>query len=173
MFFRIFVKSDSKLHNAVRTENKMIALVQRVAQAHVDVDGKTTGSIGKGLLVLLGITHTDSIQTCEWVAQKLVTLRVFSDGDGKMNLSALDVGGSILVVSQFTLYGELAKGTRPSFIKAARPEQAEPLYNEVVQMLRSLSAEYANTRIETGSFGAMMEVHLVNDGPVTLIMERE
>lgn len=150
----------------------MIALVQRVHQARVDVDGQTIGSIDKGLLVLVGITHTDSVQTCDWIAQKLVSLRVFPDNEGKMNLSALDVGGSILVVSQFTLYGELAKGTRPSFIKAARPEQAEPLYNELVKVLNTMSAGYPNTRIETGSFGAMMDVHLVNDGPVTLIIER-
>lgn len=150
----------------------MIALVQRVHQARVDVDGQTIGSIDKGLLVLVGITHTDSVQTCDWIAQKLVSLRVFPDNEGKMNLSALDVGGSILVVSQFTLYGELAKGTRPSFIKAARPEQAEQLYHELVKVLNTMSASYPNTRIETGSFGAMMDVHLVNDGPVTLIIER-
>ncbi|MFN5876264.1 MAG: D-aminoacyl-tRNA deacylase [Ignavibacteria bacterium] len=150
----------------------MIALVQRVGQAHVEVDGRPIGSIGKGLLVLLGITHTDSLETCDWIAKKLVTLRIFADDEGKMNKSVVDVGGSILVVSQFTLYGELAKGTRPSFIKAARPEHAEPLYNELVQMLHNLSAKHPNTRIETGSFGAMMDVHLTNDGPVTLIIER-
>jgi len=151
----------------------MIALVQRVKQAYVDVEGTTIGSIDKGLLVLLGVTHTDTSATCEWISQKLVTLRIFPDDEGKMNRSVLDVGGSILVVSQFTLYGELAKGTRPSFIKAARPEHAESLYNELITKLRELSAGHANTHIATGSFGAMMDVHLVNDGPVTLIIERE
>jgi len=150
----------------------MIALVQRVRQAQVDVKGQTIGSIDKGLLVFVGITHSDSIQTCDWIAQKLVSLRVFPDAEGKMNLSTLDVGGSILIVSQFTLYGELSKGTRPSFIKAARPEQAEPLYKQLVNVLNTLTAAYPRTRIETGSFGAMMDVHLVNDGPVTLIIER-
>ncbi len=150
----------------------MIALVQRVKQARVDVGDTTIGSIGKGLLVLLGITHTDSQTTCDWIAQKLISLRVFPDDEGKMNRSVVDVEGDILVVSQFTLYGELAKGTRPSFIKAARPEHAEPLYDELIAMLQRLTHGYPNTHIATGSFGAMMDVHLVNDGPVTLIIER-
>lgn len=150
----------------------MIALVQRVKQASVDVEGSTIGSIGKGLLVLLGVTHTDSSATCDWIAKKLISLRVFPDEEGKMNRSVIDVEGGILVVSQFTLYGELAKGTRPSFIKAARPEHAEPLYDELITVLQRLTVGYPNTQIATGSFGAMMDVHLVNDGPVTLIIER-
>lgn len=156
----------------LRARNRMIALVQRVKQASVDAEGTTIGSIGKGLLVLLGVTHTDSSATCDWIAQKLISLRVFPDDEGKMNRSVIDVEGGILVVSQFTLYGELAKGTRPSFIKAARPEHAEPLYNELVTMLKRLTDGHPHTHIATGSFGAMMDVHLVNDGPVTLIIER-
>ena len=151
----------------------MIALVQRVHNARVEVEHRTVGSIEKGLLVLLGITHTDSHQTCAWIAQKLLALRVFPDDDGKMNRSVLDVGGGILVVSQFTLYGELTKGTRPSFINAARPEHAQPLYDELVESLRAQTADHPRTTIATGVFGAMMDVHLVNDGPVTLIIERE
>jgi D-aminoacyl-tRNA deacylase len=150
----------------------MIALVQRVKAAHVDVDGTTIGSIGKGLVVLLGITHSDTQETSDWIARKLISLRIFPDDDGKMNRSVVDVGGSILVVSQFTLYGELAKGTRPSFIKAARPEHAEPLYDGLVNLLTLLTREYPDTRIATGSFGAMMDVHLINDGPVTIILEQ-
>lgn len=153
--------------------NKMIALVQRVHSAHVDVENIRVGSIEKGLLVLLGITHSDTLETCDWVAQKLMTLRVFPDVEGKMNRSVADVSGGMLIVSQFTLYGELQKGTRPSFIKAARPEYAEPLYNTLISNLRTRSAEHPDMHIETGIFGAMMDVHLVNDGPVTLIIERD
>jgi D-tyrosyl-tRNA(Tyr) deacylase len=151
----------------------MIALVQRVRNAHVEVEHQTVGSIDKGLLVLLGITHTDTLETCAWIAQKLLSLRVFPDDAGKMNRSVLDVGGGILVVSQFTLYGELAKGTRPSFINAARPEHAQPLYDMLVESLRTETANHPQTTIATGIFGAMMDVHLINDGPVTLIIERE
>ncbi len=151
----------------------MIALVQRVHNARVEVEHNTVGSIEKGLLVLLGITHSDTHQTCAWIAQKLLSLRVFPDNEGKMNRSVLDVGGGILVVSQFTLYGEQAKGTRPSFVNAARPEHAQPLYDVFVDTLRVHAAEYPQTTIATGIFGAMMDVHLINDGPVTLIIERE
>lgn len=152
----------------------MIALVQRVHNAHVSINAESVGSIGKGLLVLLGITHADTPLQVEWIADKLLSLRVFPDSDGKMNLSVQDVSGGILIVSQFTLYGELAKGTRPSFIKAARPEHAEPLYELLLDRLRTRAAdENLSVSIASGVFGAMMDIHLVNDGPVTLILERE
>ena len=126
-----------------------------------------TGSIGKGFLLLVGMTHTDSAEQVEWMAEKVSGLRLFSDADDKMNLALADVGGEVLVVSQFTLYGDAAKGRRPSFIDAARPETAIPLYESFVAALRG-----KGLRVETGEFGAMMDVELVNDGPVTLWLER-
>ena len=126
-----------------------------------------TGSIGKGFLLLVGMTHTDSAEQVEWMAEKVSGLRLFSDADDKMNLALADVGGEVLVVSQFTLYGDAAKGRRPSFIDAARPETAIPLYESFVAALRA-----RGLKVETGEFGAMMDVELVNDGPVTLWLER-
>jgi len=125
------------------------------------------GRIGRGLLVLVGLTHNDGEAQLVWMADKILGLRVFSDAEDKMNLSLADVDGAVLVVSQFTLYGDAVKGRRPSFIDAARPEVAVPLYERFVGLLRERGA-----KVETGEFGAMMEVELVNDGPVTLWLER-
>jgi D-tyrosyl-tRNA(Tyr) deacylase len=145
----------------------MRVLLQRVTRAEVRVSGRVTGSIGRGFVLLVGFTHTDSAAQIEWFAEKVIGLRVFPDDEDKMNRSLGDVEGAILVVSQFTLYGEAAKGRRPSFIDAARPEQAVPLYEQFVAALRARGA-----KTETGEFGASMEVELVNDGPVTLWLER-
>ena len=125
------------------------------------------GKIGRGFLLLVGITHTDSLKEVEYVAKKVAQLRVFEDEAGKMNLSLKDVGGAVLSVSQFTLYGDCSHGNRPSFIQAARPEQAEPLYNYFNQVLR----EQYGLHVETGRFGADMKVELLNDGPVTILVE--
>jgi D-tyrosyl-tRNA(Tyr) deacylase len=125
------------------------------------------GRIGRGLLVLVGFTHGDGEAGSQWMAEKIVGLRVFADAEDKMNLSVSDVGGALLVVSQFTLYGDAVKGRRPSFIDAARPEVAVPLYERFVTLLRERGVP-----VETGEFGAMMEVELVNDGPVTMWLER-
>lgn len=128
---------------------------------------RTAGEIGRGLVLLVGLTHSDDEDDITWMADKVVGLRIFSDAEDKMNLSLADVDGSLLVVSQFTLYGDARKGRRPSFIDAARPEQAVPLYERFVAALRA-----RDVRVETGEFGAMMEVELVNDGPVTLWLDR-
>lgn len=125
------------------------------------------GRIGRGLLVLVGVTHNDGEAQLVWMTDKILGLRIFSDAEDKMNLSLADVDGAVLVVSQFTLYGDAVKGRRPSFIDAARPEVAVPLYERFVGLLRERGA-----KVETGEFGAMMEVELVNDGPVTLWLER-
>jgi len=142
-------------------------LLQRVSRAEVRVDGRITGRIEKGLLLLVGFTHADGEEQLAWMADKVLGLRIFGDADQKMNLALTDVGGAILVVSQFTLYGNAEKGRRPSFIDAARPDQAIPLYERFIALLRERGA-----RTETGEFGAMMDVELVNDGPVTLWLER-
>ena len=147
----------------------MIALVQRVKQASVTIDTKTVGQIGNGLLILLGIHVDDSEKELAWVVRKCAALRVFRDEDGAMNRSVVDVGGRMLVVSQFTLYGDSTKGNRPSFINAARPEHAEPLYEKFVFEL----SKATGSEVETGEFGAMMDVELVNDGPVTIWIERK
>ena len=144
-------------------------VVQRVKKASVVVDGKETGCIGRGFLVLAGFTKTDNEETLRWMARKTASLRVFDDADGKMNLGLDSVGGAILVVSQFTLYGDCRKGTRPSFDKSAPPESAETLYRKFVSVLR----EETPYDIQTGVFQAHMDVSLVNDGPVTLIIEKE
>jgi D-aminoacyl-tRNA deacylase len=144
----------------------MRAVIQRVRRASVAVDGEIVGKIGRGLMVLLGVTHSDTPADSTWLAEKAVGLRIFNDPDGKMNLGLTDVGGSVLVVSQFTLYGDAQKGRRPSFGAAARPEQAIPLYDAFVNGFRALGVP-----VETGRFGAMMDVELVNEGPVTLILE--
>jgi D-tyrosyl-tRNA(Tyr) deacylase len=145
----------------------MRVLLQRVTRASVRVNGSTIGSIERGYLLLVGLTHNDSVETLEWMADKVQGLRLFADADDKMNLALADVGGSVLVVSQFTLYGDAQKGRRPSFIDAARPEVAVPLYERFVALLRE-----RGLTVETGEFGAMMDVELVNDGPVTLWLER-
>jgi D-tyrosyl-tRNA(Tyr) deacylase len=150
----------------------MRVLLQRVSRAEVRVAGaegepRVTGRIGRGFLVLVGFTHGDSEEQLEWMADKVLGLRVFGDTDDKMNLALSDVNGALLVVSQFTLYGDARKGRRPSFIDAAHPEEAIPLYERFVAVLRERGA-----RVETGEFGAMMDVELVNDGPVTLLLER-
>lgn len=144
----------------------MRAVIQRVTRARVSVDGAIVGEIGKGLVVLLGVARDDTKSDAEYLASKIVALRIFDDADGKMNVSVKDVGGGLLVVSQFTLYGDVRRGLRPSWSDAAPPEIAEPLYNEFVESSRKLIQP-----VETGSFRAMMQVELVNDGPVTLIVE--
>jgi D-tyrosyl-tRNA(Tyr) deacylase len=142
-------------------------VLQRASRAAVRVDGQTVGAIGRGFVVLAGFAPGDTDATIQWMADKIVGLRVFGDAEGKMNLALADVGGQLLVVSQFTLYGDTQKGRRPSFIGAALPNVAEPLYERFVALLRGLGV-----KVETGTFGAMMDVELVNDGPVTLVLER-
>ncbi|QIZ10036.1 D-tyrosyl-tRNA(Tyr) deacylase [Priestia megaterium] len=144
----------------------MRVVVQRSKGASVTVGGEVTGQITKGLVLLVGITHADKEEDAIYLADKIVNLRIFEDADEKMNLSLLDVGGEILSVSQFTLYGDCRKGRRPNFMDAARPDQAVQLY----KLLNSLLRE-KGIRVETGIFGAMMDVELINDGPVTLILE--
>lgn len=145
----------------------MRVVLQRVSSARVTVDGKVTGEIGRGLLLLAGFTATDSADTVDWMADKIASLRIFGDEAGKMNLALGDVGGAVLVVSQFTLYGDAAKGRRPSFVAAATPDIAVPLYERFVEAFRVRGHPVA-----TGEFGAMMNVELMNEGPVTLVLER-
>ncbi|MEH7544358.1 MULTISPECIES: D-aminoacyl-tRNA deacylase [Bacillaceae] len=144
----------------------MRIVVQRSKEAKVTVDGEITGKITKGFVLLVGVTHEDKEEDAAYLADKIANLRIFEDHDGKMNHSLLDVGGEILSVSQFTLYGDCRKGRRPNFMEAARPEQAVVLYGAFNQMLRD-----KGITVETGVFGAMMDVELINDGPVTLIVE--
>jgi D-tyrosyl-tRNA(Tyr) deacylase len=144
----------------------MRAVVQRVSEARVRIDGEVVGAIGPGLLVLLGVTHDDTAEEARWLAEKIVGLRIFNDDDDKMNRGVEDIGGGVLVVSQFTLYGDCRKGKRPSFIDAAAPDIAIPLYEAFINGIRALGI-----RTATGRFGAMMQVELINDGPVTLIVE--
>ena len=145
-------------------------MVQRVSRAAVRVDGRVTGSIGVGFVVLAGFAPGDTETTLAWMADKILGLRVFADAEGKMNLGLTDVGGAVLVVSQFTLYGDARKGRRPSFVDAAPPEIAIPLYDRFLALLREKGG--GGVKVETGEFGAMMEVELVNDGPVTLLLEK-
>src|SRR4051794_31693858 len=144
----------------------MRAVVQRVSRASVTVDGLIVGKIDRGLLVLLGVTHADTEPAAEYLAEKITGLRIFEDDAGKMNLPVADVGGAILAVSQFTLYGDVRKGKRPSFDDAARPEQARKLYKYFVERIRA-----RGLRCETGRFQEMMQVELVNDGPVTILLD--
>ena len=144
----------------------MRVLLQRVSRAEVRVADRVTGKIGRGVLLLVGFTHTDTVGHLSWMADKIAGLRIFSDAEQKMNLALADVGGAALVVSQFTLYGNAEKGRRPSFIDAAPPEHAIPLYERFAALLRDRGIP-----TETGEFGAMMDVELVNDGPVTLLVE--
>ncbi|MCC6604569.1 MAG: D-tyrosyl-tRNA(Tyr) deacylase [Anaerolineae bacterium] len=146
----------------------MRALLQRVSHASVTVNGRIIGQINQGFVILLGITHSDTPAEAGWLANKIAGLRLFEDDADKMNLALADVGGSVLVVSQFTLYGDARKGKRPSFTAAARPEQAEPLVEYFCDQLRQTGLTVA-----TGQFGAMMQVTIHNDGPVTLLLERE
>jgi D-aminoacyl-tRNA deacylase len=145
----------------------MIAVVQRVLESSVEINGTIKGKIDKGFLVLLGITHEDNTEDLEWLSKKIAGMRIFSDEHGKMNLDIREVKGSILLVSQFTLHASVKKGNRPSFIHAARPELAIPLYEKFIELLE---AELGET-IETGEFGADMKVSLINDGPVTIIID--
>ncbi len=145
----------------------MKVVIQRVSEASVAVDGETVGSIAQGLLILLGITHEDSQKDIEWLCNKIVNLRIFNDAQGVMNQSILDVQGNALVISQFTLYASTKKGHRPSYIRAAKPDLAVPLYE---QFLSELEAKL-NKKVSSGVFGADMQVHLVNDGPVTISID--
>lgn len=144
----------------------MKVLLQRSGPAAVRVDGQVTGSIDKGYVLLVGITHEDTEEDAAYIAKKIAGLRLWEDAEGKMNHSILEVGGAILSVSQFTLYGDVKKGRRPSFIEAARPEQAKPLWEAFNHKL-----EQEGLHVQTGVFGAMMDVALVNDGPVTILIE--
>jgi len=145
----------------------MRAVIQRVSQASCKVDNEITGSIEIGFLVLLGIEEADTDEDLQWLAQKITNLRVFGDENGLMNKSLADVGGNILLISQFTLFAQTKKGNRPSFIRAARPEKAIPLYEKMISSLEVLTGK----KIATGIFGADMKISLVNDGPVTIIMD--
>lgn len=144
----------------------MKVLLQRSKQASVTIEGEVTGAIDKGYVLLVGITHEDTPEDVKYVAKKIAGLRIWEDEEGKMNRDLSEVGGAVLSVSQFTLYGDVSKGRRPSFIQAARPEQAEPLWEQFNEELRALGIH-----VETGRFGAMMDVSLINDGPVTLMVE--
>lgn len=145
----------------------MKVLLQRVSHARVVVDGDVVGEIGRGFVLLVGVTHNDTRAEADWLATKVAGLRVFEDAEGKINASLADVDGALLVVSQFTLYGDARKGRRPSFTDAARPELAEPLVDYFADRLRALGL-----RVATGVFGAYMQVEIVNDGPVTMMLER-
>lgn len=146
----------------------MKAVIQRVKEASVTVNGDVVSSIGQGLLVLLGVANGDDSAKADWMVRKIAQLRIFEDGGGHMNLSVEDVGGSVIVVSQFTLFADCRKGNRPSFIEAASPEFADAMYREVVEKLR---ARLGEGRVGTGVFRAHMEVRLLNDGPVTIQLE--
>lgn len=147
----------------------MIALVQRVSQASVSVGGRTTGAIERGILILLGIHVHDTPKELSWLVRKCANLRIFPDDDGRMNMSLIDVGGDVLVVSQFTLYGDARKGNRPSYVESAGPDVAGPLYERFIAEM----SDAIGRPVASGEFGAMMDVSLVNDGPVTLWIERE
>ena len=146
----------------------MRAVLQRVKRASVTVDGTVIGKIEKGILMLIGVTDTDTAEDVAYLAEKTVHARIFEDAEGKMNLSVEDVGGSVLAVSQFTLYGDARKGRRPSFVRAAKGEISEPLYEQVCESIRQMGIP-----VEKGRFGADMQVELVNDGPVTILLESD
>ncbi|MFC2948453.1 D-aminoacyl-tRNA deacylase [Virgibacillus sediminis] len=144
----------------------MKAVIQRATNASVSVENRKVGEIGAGLVILLGVTHDDTLEDAKYLANKAVNLRIFEDDSGKMNLSLKDVSGSILSISQFTLYGDARKGRRPNFMQAAKPEMANDLYERFNEFVRD-----ENIDVETGEFGAMMDVQLTNNGPVTLILD--
>ncbi len=146
----------------------MRIVLQRVTRASVTIDGRVAGAVGRGFCLLVGFTHHDTAAEVDWMAEKVAGLRLFTDAEGKMNLGLEEVGGGLLVVSQFTLYGDAQKGRRPSFIAAARPEVAIPLYERFLTQLRGRGLQ-----VETGEFGAMMQVEIHNDGPVTLVLDRD
>lgn len=145
----------------------MKVVIQRVKSSSVRVADEIVGKINQGLLILLGITHDDTKDQCDWLANKIINMRIFSDSEDKLNLSVKDIAGSILLISQFTLYAEAEKGNRPSFTSAARPETAKPLYEYFIDKLKA-----NNIPVESGVFGADMQVELINDGPITIILER-
>jgi len=145
------------------------AVVQRVLEAHVNVSGETVGKIDKGILVLLGVGQNDTEKDIEWLADKVLNLRIFEDENDKMNLSLLDIKGEILVVSQFTLYGDCRKGRRPSYSSAAKPDKGNEYYEKFVKYIK----DTYDVKVETGVFQADMKVHLINDGPVTLLLDSE
>lgn len=145
----------------------MRAVIQRVSEAKCAVDNKTTGEIGNGYVILLGVSAEDTEEDVKWLAQKIVNLRIFNDDAGLMNKSLIDVDGNILLISQFTLFAQTKKGNRPSFITAAKPDLAIPLYQKMIAELEQLT----NKKIATGIFGADMKIHLVNDGPVTITID--
>jgi D-aminoacyl-tRNA deacylase len=145
----------------------MIAVVQRVSEASVEINGQIKGAIKQGFMVLLGIKNDDTLEDADWLAKKIVGMRIFSDSEEKMNLDLATLNGNILLISQFTLYASTKKGNRPSFIEAARPEVAIPLYEKMIDLLGNLLGK----KIETGSFGADMKVSLINDGPVTILID--
>lgn len=145
----------------------MRAVIQRVTEAYCKVNGQIAGSIDAGFLVLLGIEEADEIEDLEWLAQKIVNMRIFSDEQGLMNKGLLDIDGNILLVSQFTLFASTKKGNRPGFIRAARPDKAIPLYEQMIKQLSLL----LNKKVQTGIFGADMKISLINDGPVTIIID--
>ncbi|MFN3528979.1 MAG: D-aminoacyl-tRNA deacylase [Bacteroidia bacterium] len=147
----------------------MRLVIQRVSEARVEIDGQSVGTIGKGLLVLCGFEAADGEQDLDWMASKLVNMRIFTDEAGLMNLSVMDVNGDILIVSQFTLHASTKKGNRPGFVRAARPKQAIPLYENFKKKLSSLLQK----PVESGQFGADMQVHLCNDGPVTILIDSQ
>jgi D-tyrosyl-tRNA(Tyr) deacylase len=147
----------------------MISVLQRVSSASVNINGVTVGKIEKGLVILLGIEHRDSMEDVHWLAKKITGMRIFSDTDDRMNLSCQDIGGNYLVISQFTLHASTKKGNRPSFLDAARPDKAIPLYESFVKELKKVSGQ----NVQTGEFGADMQISLINDGPVTIIIDSQ
>ena len=163
-------KSDRETQKDLESNKKryfMRVVIQRVTHASVDIDKQTVASINKGLLVLVGIEDSDTNEDIAWLSAKIVNLRVFDDENGVMNLSVKDVGGEVLIVSQFTLHASTKKGNRPSYIKAARPEVAIPIYETFIKQMESLLGK----RVPTGQFGAMMQVAFCNDGPVTILID--
>ena len=163
LWFHLWFRLESRGRKGI-----VRAVVQRVTRASVTVDGRVAGEIGAGLVILLGVSRTDNPESAAYLAEKIANLRIFSDEAGKMNLSLLDIRGSALVVSQFTLYGDTRGGRRPSFLQAAPPEEASRLYEEFVRSMRAFGVA-----VETGVFQAQMQVELVNDGPVTILLDSE
>ena len=165
---RIFEQVIHVGYPLINIVTNMKTVIQRVSKASVEVNNSIIGSINNGLLLLVGFHSTDTIETVEWMCQKILKMRIFHDDEQKMNLSVQDVEGGILVVSQFTLYGDAKKGNRPSFIESARPETAIPLYESMINYFKNTSG----LNIQSGEFGAMMDVSLVNSGPVTILLEK-